>query len=144
MSTSSPKPIIELEHVSKEFVLSQAVVAKVLHDINLTVYEGELIAIVGPSGSGKSTLMNVIGCLDVPSSGTYRFNGTPVHTRSDDELALLRSEDISFIYQSFHLLQSKTVFQNVMLPLQYQGNFHGDYATAVREALSKAQLPEDH
>lgn len=144
MTAASQRPIIELEHVYKEFVLSKDVTARVLNDITLTIREGELVAIIGPSGSGKSTLMNLIGCLDIPSSGTYRFNGSAVETLTDDELAELRSNQISFIFQSFHLLQSKTVFQNVMLPLQYQKDFHGDYRGRVEDALRKAQLPEDH
>lgn len=136
--------IITLRHVYKEFVLSKTVTAKVLHDITLTIAEGELIAIVGPSGSGKSTLMNVIGCLDTPTSGTYHFDGRDVGVLNDDVLAELRSTEISFIFQSFHLLQGKTVFQNVMLPLQYQQSFTGSYKERVEEALEKAALPSDH
>ncbi len=144
MGETPQKSIVALEHVYKEFVLSKTVTAKVLHDVSLTVYEGELVAIVGPSGSGKSTLMNVIGCLDVPSSGTYRFDGQDVSLLSDDTLAELRSTEISFVFQSFHLLQAKTVFQNVMLPLEYQRTFKGSYKERVEDALRKAQLPEDH
>ncbi len=137
-------PIVALAHVSKEFVLSKTVTAQVLHDISLTIHEGELVAIVGPSGSGKSTLMNVIGCLDVPTSGTYHFDAHDVSTLDDDALAELRSTEISFVFQSFHLLQAKTVFQNVMLPLEYQRTFKGSYKERVEDALKKAQLPEDH
>src|SRR3989339_940598 len=136
--------IVVLEHVYKEFVLSKTVTAKVLHDINLTIREGELVAIVGPSGSGKSTLMNVIGCLDTPTSGTYHFGTHDVGVLDDNALAELRSTDISFIFQSFHLLQGKTVFQNVMLPLQYQQGFTGSYTERVEEALKESALPEDH
>jgi putative ABC transport system ATP-binding protein len=138
------KNIVTLEHVFKEFVLSKTVTAKVLHDITLSIREGELVAIVGPSGSGKSTLMNVIGCLDTPTSGTYFFENKDVGLLDDDALAELRSTEISFIFQSFHLLQGKTVFQNVMLPLQYQQSFNGSYKERVEEALRNAALPEDH
>ncbi len=137
-------PIVSLEHVHKEFVLSKDLTASVLHDVNLTIRAGELAAIIGPSGSGKSTLMNIIGCLDVPSSGTYRFNGSDVSALADDALASLRSTDISFVFQSFHLLESKTVLQNVMLPLMYQQHFKGSYREQAMKALHKAALPEDH
>lgn len=137
-------PIVALEHVHKAFVLSQDVTTHVLHDVNLTLEKGSLAAIIGPSGSGKSTLMNIIGCLDVPSAGTYHFSGQNVGALSDDGLAGLRSSDISFVFQSFHLLESKTVLQNVMLPLMYQQHFTGSYKEVASEALKKAALPEDH
>lgn len=142
--TDTSKNIVALEHVYKEFVLSKTVTAKVLHDITLTITEGELVAIVGPSGSGKSTLMNVIGCLDTPTSGTYHFGEHDVGSLDENALAELRSTEISFIFQSFHLLQGKTVFQNVMLPLQYQQGFTGSYTERVEEALRNAALPPDH
>lgn len=144
MDDGIPQNIVTLEHVHKEFVLSKTVTAKVLHDVSLMIRAGELVAIVGPSGSGKSTLMNVIGCLDVPTSGTYHFAGHDVGALDDDALAELRSTEISFVFQSFHLLQGKTVFQNVMLPLEYQQTFTGSYKLRVEDALRKAQLPEDH
>lgn len=139
----SDTPIVRLEHVNKEYVLSNTVTTQVLHDVSLEVARCELIAIVGPSGSGKSTLMNMIGCLDTPTSGEYFFNGTQVTTLSEDELAALRATEISFIFQSFHLLESKTVFQNVLLPLTYQTHFSGKYRECVEEALRGAQMPED-
>lgn len=138
------KPIVTLQNVHKEFVLSKDVVAKVLHDVSLTIQQGELIAIVGPSGSGKSTLMNIIGLLDTPTSGSYHFLDTNIGDLDDNALAEFRSTEISFIFQSFHLLQGKTVIQNVMLPLEYQRTFTGSYRERAEEALTKAQLPEDH
>jgi len=144
MEAISENSIITLKHVYKEFVLSKTVTASVLHDITLTINKGELVAIVGPSGSGKSTLMNIIGCLDTPTSGTYHFGSHNVGTLDNDALAELRSVAISFIFQSFHLLQGKTVFQNVMLPLQYQQGFTGSYTERVEEALKESALPEDH
>lgn len=142
--SEEPEPIVVLEEVSKQFVLSKDVTVEVLREVSLTVRHGELIAVVGPSGSGKSTLMNVIGLLDTPSSGRYRFAGHEVSALDDDALAELRSTEISFVFQSFHLLESKTVFQNVQLPLEYQVSFGGSYRDVVAEALRKAQMPEDH
>jgi putative ABC transport system ATP-binding protein len=136
--------IVTLEHVYKEFVLSKDVTAKVLHDVNLSIKTGELVAIVGPSGSGKSTLMNIIGCLDLPTSGMYHFGERDVRAMSESELAELRSTAISFVFQSFHLLPGKNVFQNVMLPLLYQESFSGSPTAYVEEALTRAALPEDH
>ncbi len=138
------EPIVVLDHVYKEFVLSRDVTVEVLNDVSLSVSKGELIAIVGPSGSGKSTLMNIIGLLDTPSRGVYRFAGQDVSSLDDDALAELRSTKISFVFQSFHLLESKTVFQNVQLPLAYQTSFKGSYREAVADALQKAHMPEDH
>jgi putative ABC transport system ATP-binding protein len=139
---SKGDPIVVLENVSKSFTLSRDVVVEVLHDIFLTIREGELVAIVGPSGSGKSTLMNLIGCLDTPTGGTYRFHGHDVGSLSDDALADLRSTEISFVFQSFHLLQGKDVYDNVLLPLRYQRSGVTNPDHAVRQALAKAQLEE--
>jgi putative ABC transport system ATP-binding protein len=136
-------PVVDLQHINKEFRLSKDVTVSVLRDVTVQIQAGEMIAILGPSGSGKSTLMNLIGCLDVPTSGDYYFAGTKVNELSDDDLAELRSSDISFVFQSFHLLSGKTVYQNVMLPLLYQQSFSGSKDDAVSEALRQAQLEEE-
>ena len=104
----------------------------------------QVIAIDGPSGSGKSTLMNIIGGLDTASNGDYYFAGHHVNTMTPDTLAELRSTEISFIFQSFHLLPGKTVYQNVMLPLIYQRSFTGHYDEYITEALRRADLEEKH
>jgi putative ABC transport system ATP-binding protein len=135
-------PVVDLQHINKEFTLSAAVTVSVLRDVTLQIRAGEMIAILGPSGSGKSTLMNLIGCLDVPTSGDYFFDGVRVNDLSDDALAELRSSDISFVFQSFHLLAGKTVYQNVLLPLLYQRSFQGDKNQTVKDALKQAQLEE--
>ena len=135
-------PVVDLQHINKEFTLSAAVTVSVLRDVTLQIRAGEMIAILGPSGSGKSTLMNLIGCLDVPTSGDYFFDGVRVNDLSDDALAELRSSDISFVFQSFHLLAGKTVYQNVLLPLLYQRSFQGDKNQTVKNALTQAQLDE--
>lgn len=136
-------PIVRLEKVYKEYRMSNALVSPVLFDVSLCIHAGEFTALVGPSGSGKSTLMNIIGCLDVPTSGEYFFRGESVGSLSSDALAELRSAEISFVFQSFHLLQSKDVFQNVMLPLLYRRTFTGDYHAYVEDALAKADLDKE-
>jgi putative ABC transport system ATP-binding protein len=140
MTTTAP--LIDIRHLNKSYQLGPGVIVPVLRDVNVTIQTGEMVAILGPSGSGKSTLMNMIGCLDVPTSGEYYFAGREISKLSSDELATLRSEDISFIFQSFHLLTGKTVFQNVMLPLLYQRSFAGNKNDAVKSALRAAQLEE--
>ncbi|MFT5832042.1 MAG: putative ABC transport system ATP-binding protein [Candidatus Paceibacteria bacterium] len=136
-------PVVDLKHINKEFKLSADVTVSVLRDVTIQIQPGEMVAILGPSGSGKSTLMNLIGCLDVPTSGDYVFSGTRVNDLSENELAELRSTDISFVFQSFHLLNGKTVYQNVMLPLLYQRSFSGNKDETVKAALRQAQLEEE-
>lgn len=143
-STAEKKKIIDLKNISKSFYLEGGVEVPVLHHINFCVYEGDMVAILGPSGSGKSTLMNIIGGLDIPSKGDYYFSGKHVNAMSSDELAELRSSEISFIFQSFHLLPGKTVYQNVMLPLIYQRSFTGDFDQYVSDALKRSDLDESH
>ncbi len=143
-TNSEKKPIITLKDISKSFYLKGGLEVPVLHHINLTIYEGDMVAILGQSGSGKSTLMNVIGGLDIPTAGDYYFDDQHVNNMSSNELAELRSKDISFIFQSFHLLPGKTVYQNVKLPLLYQRTFKGDYDEYVEHALKRAALEEAH
>lgn len=137
-------PLVTIEHVHKSFFLQGGLEVPVLKDVSLTINDGDMIAILGPSGSGKSTLMNIIGGLDIATSGNYFFDGKNVSHFSEDELAELRSTKISFIFQSFHLLPGKTVYQNVMLPLLYQRTFTGDYDEYVTHALKRASLEEMH
>lgn len=138
------KPLVTLKHLNKSFFLSGGLEVPVLKDVSLTINDGDMIAILGPSGSGKSTLMNIIGGLDVASTGDYLFEESNISHLSEDELAELRSTKISFIFQSFHLLPGKTVYQNVMLPLIYQRSFVGDYDEYVTHALKRASLEETH
>lgn len=139
----SQHDIVRLVQVSKSFYLAGGLEVPVLHDINLTIKEGEMVALLGQSGSGKSTLMNLIGGLDVPTSGEYYFEGRKVNDMTQDELAELRSSRISFIFQSFHLLSGKTAYQNVALPLYYQRTFAGNHDEYVRHALARAALEEE-
>jgi len=122
--TEKTKKIISVRNLSKDFMLG-TITINVLKNLSFDVEQGEMIAIFGKSGSGKSTLMNMIGCLDIPTSGEYYFDNQLVSSLSEDKLAELRSVDISFIFQSFHLLPGKTTYENVMLPLHYQRKFKG-------------------
>jgi putative ABC transport system ATP-binding protein len=136
------KNIISLRNINKDFNLGQVTI-NVLKNISCDIQQGEMIAIFGKSGSGKSTLMNLIGCLDIPTSGNYYFDNQLVNSLSENKLAELRSVDISFIFQSFHLLPGKTIYENVMLPLHYQRGFKGSKREYVELALQRAQLEED-
>ena len=112
--------IIKTENLTKDYETGTQVVSA-LKGINLSVEKGEFLSIMGPSGSGKTTLMNIIGCLDSPTNGSYYLNDKSVSKLDDDELAKIRNEEIGFVFQSFHLLARNTAFDNVMLPLKYAG-----------------------
>src|SRR5512141_2434373 len=115
--------LIELDHIGKTYDLGLAKVPA-LRDIHVSIEAGELVAIMGPSGSGKSTLMNILGCLDVPTSGSYQLDGIEVSSLSDDELAEVRNRKIGFVFQSFNLLPRRTALEQVELPLIYSGADH--------------------
>ena len=112
--------ILNLEHIYKDYQQDKLVVP-VLKDVCLQVEEGEYVAIMGPSGSGKTTLMNIIGCLDQPTSGVYEFSGENILSYNDRELAAVRSKSIGFVFQNFQLLPRATALDNVALPLSYAG-----------------------
>jgi putative ABC transport system ATP-binding protein len=111
-------PVAELIHVSKVYGSGDTEV-RALDDLSLTVQQGDYLAVMGTSGSGKSTAMNILGCLDRPSSGSYRLNGTEVDSLDDDELADLRNQQLGFVFQQFHLLPQLSAIDNVMLPMIY-------------------------
>ena len=118
---SMPKQaVITLEGIKKTYVNGKLTVP-VLHGIDLSIYEGEFTSIMGPSGSGKSTFMNILGCLDPPTEGSYRLDGQEVAHLSDDELAYVRNKRIGFVFQSFNLLPKLTALDNVALPMVYAG-----------------------
>ena len=112
--------VIDIQGITKTYVNCKFSVP-VLHGIDLVVNKGEFVSIMGPSGSGKSTFMNILGCLDRPTTGSYRLNGDEVATLSDDELAYVRNKQIGFVFQSFNLLTKLTALENVALPMIYAG-----------------------
>jgi putative ABC transport system ATP-binding protein len=112
--------IIHLEEITKNYRVGPSIV-RALCSVNLNIYKGEYVAVMGASGSGKSTLMNIIGCLDTPTSGNYTLNGTLVSSMSDNQLAEIRNREIGFVFQVFNLLPRNTALENVMLPLIYAG-----------------------
>ena len=133
--------IIKTNNLIKEYdVGSQKV--KALDGINLAVEKGEFISIMGPSGSGKTTLMNIIGCLDTPTIGTYYLNGISVSDLSEDELANIRNDEIGFVFQSFHLLARNSALDNVMLPLKYAGTNKNEALKRSNKALEMVGLSD--
>lgn len=133
--------LVELDAIGKDYGTDAGIV-RALSDVNLTVGEGELVAIVGASGSGKSTLMNIIGCLDRPSRGTYRLGGLDVTSRSADERALVRNRMIGFVFQGFNLLPRTSALENVELPLVYRGVGGRERRTRSLRALEQVGLAE--
>jgi putative ABC transport system ATP-binding protein len=113
-----------------------------LRGVSINIDKGEYVAIMGPSGSGKSTLMNLIGCLDTPSKGSYMLNGKEVGSMNDDELARIRNEEIGFVFQTFNLLPRATALHNVELPLVYAGVSGKDRLERAKSALAKVELTE--
>jgi putative ABC transport system ATP-binding protein len=112
--------VIDIENITKDYVMGEETV-RALRGVSLQIHRNEYIAIMGPSGSGKSTLMNMLGCLDTPTSGRYEFNGKNVAEMNDDELAAIRNREIGFVFQTFNLLPRSTSLRNVELPLIYAG-----------------------
>jgi len=133
--------MIRIIDMCKEYRMGDTVV-KALDNVSLHIKQHEFVAIVGPSGSGKSTLMNMIGCLDTPTSGTYYLDGKEVSKLNDNQLAEIRSRKIGFIFQSFNLLQKLTALENVELPLVYQGVRAKERHRRAKEALESVGLGE--
>ncbi|WP_199289181.1 ABC transporter ATP-binding protein [Cyanobium sp. FACHB-13342] len=134
-------PVAQLAGVCKVYGSGEMAV-KALDQLNLTVNRGDYLAVMGASGSGKSTAMNILGCLDRPSSGSYRLNDTPVEQLSDDQLADLRNRDLGFVFQQFHLLPQLSALQNVMLPMVYAGVPAAERQQRAQAALERVGLGE--
>jgi putative ABC transport system ATP-binding protein len=132
-------PVAELLNVDKIYGQGEAQV-KALDNLCLRVERGDYLAVMGTSGSGKSTAMNIIGCLDRPSSGTYRLNGVAVETLSDDQLADVRNRELGFVFQQFHLLPQLTAIENVILPMIYAGVPSDQRRQRARLALERVGL----
>jgi len=136
--------MIRLENITKNFGRGESEV-KVLKNISLDIKKGEFVAIIGPSGSGKSTLMNILGALDVPTSGKYFLNNQDVSLMTDNELAKIRSEQIGFVFQSFNLLPNSNIIRNVKIPLIYNDNIKKEERIILVEAaLTSAGLGKEH
>ena len=133
--------ILKLTDICKDYIQGKEPV-RVLKNINLTVERGDYLAIMGPSGSGKTTLMNIIGCLDVPTSGTYELDGRNLKDLTDDELADIRNRHLGFVFQSFHLLPKMDAVDNVALPLLYAGVSLKERRERAEEALRAVGLGE--
>ena len=131
--------LLEMKDICKDYPQGREVV-KILKDVNLTIGEGDYLAIMGPSGSGKTTLMNIIGCLDVPTSGSYSLNGEDISRASENHLADVRNSTLGFVFQSFYLLPKLTARDNVALPLLYAGVKKRERSRRAEEALEMVGL----
>jgi putative ABC transport system ATP-binding protein len=138
-------PLIKITNIKRDFPLGNEIVY-VLKGIDLEINKGEYVALMGPSGSGKSTLMNILGCLDTPTSGTYILNGKYVSEMQDDELAGIRNKEIGFVFQTFNLMPRTTALDNVALPMVYAGHSKSERMERATEVLTQVGLNDrmDH
>ena len=135
------EPLIELHDLTKTYGKGDAEF-KALNGVSLSIHRGEFVAVMGPSGSGKSTLMNLLGCLDTPTSGSYLFQGIPIEGLSKDQRSLIRRHSLGFIFQGFNLLARTSALENVELPLLYRGYTRKQRHDLARAALVSVGLPD--
>jgi len=142
---SNQQPILKLRGITRDFKLGSQTV-HVLKGIDLDIFKNQYVALMGPSGSGKSTLMNLLGCLDTPTAGSYELNGNDVSVMGDNELAEIRNHEIGFVFQTFNLLPRSTALENVALPLVYAGLGKEEREARAAEVLSQVGLADrmDH
>ena len=134
-------PLIKTENLSKSYFSSAGIETRVLFDVDLTIEAGEFVSIMGPSGSGKSTLMHILGFLDTATKGTYSYKGKKMREMSEDDLALIRATEVSFVFQSFNLLSRATVLENTLLPLLYHPTIPpGERDELARKAIDSVGL----
>jgi putative ABC transport system ATP-binding protein len=136
-----PESLIELHGLSKTYGAGDAAF-HALRGVDLRIHRGEFVAVMGPSGSGKSTLMNLLGCLDSPTSGSYLYQGIPVETLNKDQRSLIRRHALGFIFQGFNLLARTSALENVELPLLYRGYSRKQRHLMARDALASVGIPE--
>ena len=142
---SNPQPILKLRGITRDFKLGSQTV-HVLKGIDLDIFKNSYVALMGPSGSGKSTLMNLLGCLDTPTAGSYELNGNDVSVMGDNELAEIRNHEIGFVFHTFNLLPRSTALENVALPLVYAGLGKEEREARAAEVLTQVGLADrmDH
>lgn len=133
--------IIETLDLKRNFQVGSETI-QALKGINLSINKGEFVSIMGPSGSGKTTLMNIIGCLDTPSSGKYFLNEQPIDQMNDNQLARIRNKEIGFVFQSFHLLAKNSALENVLLPMKYAGKDSDESIQRAKEVLDQVGLSD--
>ena len=134
-------PVVELHDVTKIYRMPAGDVYALNH-VNFSIHKGEFVAIMGPSGSGKSTLMNIIGCLDIPTSGVIKINGVSTTDMTDDELTIHRRDNVGFIFQKFNLISLLTAYENVEYPLLLRYG-HGDHYPRIKKLLNMVGIPDD-
>jgi putative ABC transport system ATP-binding protein len=140
MKKSNAPEVVRLRNIVKDFTMEGGGVQRVLHGVSFVIRAGEFVSIMGPSGSGKSTIMNIIGALDIPTSGEYLLYGNDITRYTPDELATARNEHIGFVFQNFNLLAKRSVLDNVMLPLMYRGYTMDERVDRARMMLKKVGL----
>lgn len=138
-------PILDIQHIKKRYIMGSQII-DALKDVSISINKNEYVALMGPSGSGKSTMMNILGCLDTPTSGSYKLNGTEVSEMTDDQLAYVRNKEIGFVFQTFNLLPRLTSLENVALPMIYAGMSKKERTERAEQVMEMVGLKErmDH